>query len=253
MTIRRLALASALALLPTAALAGSAATVSADYTNYDFYGAGFSANSWGGDASGAMDLSGSWRIEGDADYHHASTSGFDFNHWGFSGNAFWQGNMGRAGLSLGYNSSDGAGFNIHGFNYGVAGEYWASPAVTIAVKGGGLTGTSGVDGYYAGLKGTAYFAQNFSLSGSIDYTHLNAVHETDLRVEGEWLVSQTAPVSVFAGYQNGDFTGGLSDVNVWFVGLRLYCNDPPGGTLVDRQRSGTLGWAGSISPVALRF
>ncbi|MBI3678420.1 MAG: hypothetical protein HY243_17555 [Proteobacteria bacterium] len=258
MNSRRLGLAAAFALLPTtlvsgAALAG-AATFSANYANLDFYGAGFNANSWGGAGAGTLDLGSSWKVEGDAAYDHLTTSGVSFNHWNVSASAFWQGDMGRAGLQLGYNSGDGAGLNLHGLNYGVVGEWWANSNITLAAKGGGLNGSSGIDGYYLGLQGKAYLGANFALSTSADFTSFKFGHETDLTVQGEWLVSQTTPISVYAGYSNSDFpSGGPGDVNVWFVGLRLYCNDPGGTSLVDRQRSGTLGWAGAISPVALRF
>lgn len=245
---------AALVLMPAAAsAAGMAGTVSLDYENMDFYGGGFSANSWGGAAAGVVNLGGAWNIEADGSYHHASASGLDANAWNLSGSVFWQDNKGRIGVQVGYNTGEGVGPSVHGFNYGLAGEWFALPNLSIAVKGGGLTGSSGVSGYYAGLQGRAYIIPNLMLSAAIDYTRFSAFHETDYKLEAEYLVSQSTPVSVFAGYSNSDFEGAGTDVDIWMIGIRLYCNDPAGGTLVDRQRSGTLGWAGSISPVALRF
>lgn len=244
---------AALALVPaTASAAGMAGTVSLDYENMDFYGGGFSANSWGGAAAGVVNVGGAWNIEADGSYHHASASGLDANNWSITGTAFWMDNKGRIGVQAGYDAGEGIA-TVHAFNYGVVGEWFALPNLSIAVKGGGLTGSSGVNGYYAGLQGKAYIIPNLVFSAAIDYSRFSAFHETDYKLEGEWLVSQSTPISVFAGYSNSDFQGAGTDVDIWMIGVRLYCNDPPGTSLVDRQRSGTLGWAGAISPVALRF
>ena len=51
-------------------------------------------------------------------------------------------------------------------------------------------------------------------------------------------------MSVYGGYQHVDagFLGGNEDI--FFVGAKLYLNGSGGGTLVDRQRNGSLGYIG---------
>ncbi len=47
---------------------------------------------------------------------------------------------------------------------------------------------------------------------------------------------------IFGGYSHVDMSGSSAASDAFFVGIKLYLNDPGGGTLVDRQRSGNLGY-----------
>jgi hypothetical protein len=69
-------------------------------------------------------------------------------------------------------------------------------------------------------------------------------------METEYLFSERLPVSIFAGYTLASPSGvGSTDVNLFFVGLKIYADERTSRTLVDRQRNGTLGWLSSFGTV----
>ena len=59
-------------------------------------------------------------------------------------------------------------------------------------------------------------------------------------IGGEWLVSETTPISLSAGYTNVDLPHGAPSLNVFTLGVKFYAG---GGamSLVDRHRNGALG------------
>jgi len=69
-------------------------------------------------------------------------------------------------------------------------------------------------------------------------------HATTETAKLEWMFSNSMPLSVYGGYEHADAgSGGLGlGGNAFFVGLKFYFNNPTGGSLVDRQRSGSLGY-----------
>jgi hypothetical protein len=101
---------------------------------------------------------------------------------------------------------------------------------------------------------TGYLFPDFALTGGIGYTHLNRIGaETDLTVQGEYLLSQETPFAVFAGYTYSDLSDGGGSVSTFLVGLRFYFNTDGFSSLKERQRSGTVGTIGGFGPVGLRF
>ncbi|MBI3678353.1 MAG: hypothetical protein HY243_17215 [Proteobacteria bacterium] len=242
---------SALALSAVPALASNfSGTLSGDYANVS--GLGSSANIWGVSGSGVFDVASNWAIGLDAGYHNFNGSGFNTNLWNVSGNAFYRAANGRIGAVLGYDSTDNGIFgSFHTTNYGGGGEWFASNMFTLAAKGGGFSGGFGLNGYYAGGAVTVYAMPDLGFSASYDYTSFgHGLHEDDWSVQGEWLVSEATPISVYGGYQGSTINlFGSTTANTWFVGLRLYTNGDGSMTLVDRQRNGTLGWTGSFSPL----
>ncbi|MBI3678352.1 MAG: hypothetical protein HY243_17210 [Proteobacteria bacterium] len=228
--------------------------VSGDYANLNT--GGFNANMWGATGSGVFDVDSDWNVGLDAAYHNLNASGVSVNSWTIDGNAFYHAAQGRAGVVVGYNSSDTGGFgNFHVTNYGVAGDWFAGKMWTLSAKAGAFNGSFSLKGYYVGAAATAYVMPDLGLSVAYDYTHFNhGLNENDWTLQGEWLVSEATPISVYGGYQGTTIHGfGSTSFNTWFVGLRWYCNGDGSTTLVDRQRNGTLGWSGSFSPLITKL
>ncbi|HTQ14953.1 MAG TPA: hypothetical protein VMH86_13845 [Rhizomicrobium sp.] len=223
---------------------------SGDYSHLDANGGG-SANSWGASGSGAFGLGGDWAGEIDGGYHNLNGSGTNVDLWDVDGSVMWRTMQGRAGLVVGYDDASGGGVSINATNYGAFGEWYASPHFTVGAKGGWFNANHGVDGDYVGAAVTGYIMPNLSLSGGYDYTHLNHFgNENDWSVTGEWMFSQTMPVSVYAGYTNTKISGGGPTIDTWTVGIKLY-TDPMPGSMEDRQRSGAATWGTSWRPLAL--
>jgi len=257
MSIRNLILGGACALALSAvasgaALAGFAGTISGDYGNLHASGGG-SADSWGGNVQGMFGVGPGWSVEVDGGYHNISASGLNLDNWTVSGDAIWTGTKGRLAAQVGYDDTSGAG-SLHATNYGLVGEWWAQPSFTVSGKGGAFSGSGGGDGYYLGGALTGYIHDNFALSGGIDYTHLNhAGNETDYTAQGEWLISETTPISVFGGYTYSDISGFGGHIDTWFVGLRFYTDGPGPMTLNDRQHQGALLPTDNFGPTILKF
>jgi hypothetical protein len=228
------------ALTAAPAMADFSGTVAGSYANLDLGGPG-STDVWGGTAAATATFGGNWGVEGDLDYHNISGAG-SADLWAFGGNVFWRGMNTRIAGSVMYHDVPGG----NATNYGVGAEWFAGDQFTIAVKGGGLSG-SGSDGGYVGGNVKWYAMPNLALSGTVDYADQGGSLTTE-KLQAEWLISESTPISIYGGYQHVDLAG-PGDGNVFFVGIKLYAN-AGGGALVDRQRNGSLGYIAE-SPVFL--
>ncbi len=234
-------------------MTGFSGLLSGDYANVSANHGG-NADVWGVSGSGAFGLGENFVGEVDTGYQSFSGHG-SVSDWTVDGSVFWRASNGRIGLVVGYNSVSGGGFSANATNYGVFGEWFATPAITLGLKGGGFSGNHGGDGSYVAGAITGYVMPDLSFSGGIDYTNVNHfTNETDWSIRAEYLFSEKTPISVWAGYVNSHFSGGLPSANTWIVGLTLYCNGPDTGTaLVDRQRGGPAKWGTSFSPLAFSY
>ena len=214
--------------VPVAANAAVSANLSGSYANFTSGG----GDLWNVDGAIADTFGSNWGAEVNGGYHNESGHGAG----NFGGALFWQCPNFRAAASGNYLSIGSA----HISNYGVGGEWFASPQWTLAVRGGGVSANGGASGGYVGGDAKFYFMPNIAVDGGVDYFSIGGAHITTENVRAEWLVSQTTPVSIFGGYTHIDVSGGTQDAFV--IGLKLYLNDPAGGTLVDRQRGGNLGY-----------
>jgi len=257
-----LASAGALALcaaLSTSAMAEVAGTLSGSYagdTNGD------SGDLWSIDGSLTGLFAPSWGAEVTAGYHNLSdgstgisSSSDNLDIWNVGGSLFWNNVQGRLAATVNYYSASVGPIDLNTTSYGIGGEFYAAPNLTFAVKGGGQTesasalGVSGDDtGGYAGGMAQWYVMPNLSLSGAVDYTGIAGEHTWAETFKGEWLFSETLPVSIYGGYEHAEatvngFGGGTSTSgDLFFVGVKLYMNGSGDGTLVDRQRNGSLGY-----------
>jgi len=257
MVLRSIILASvaAVALAAPASAAGFDGVLSGDYAHLDANGGGGSANSWGVSGGGFFGFAPDWGAQVDGGYHHVDGSGLSVNDWNVDGSIQWRGMWGRVGGVIGYNSNDaGGGGSIDVTNYGGFVDWYASHSITVAVKAGGFNANHGVDGDYAGAQLTGYATPDLALSVSYDYTHLqHAGNENDWGLQAEWLVSETTPVSIYAGYTNSKIGGGGPTINVWGGGVKFYMDQPGPVTLVDRQRSGAETYGAGFGPTILKF
>jgi hypothetical protein len=231
-------------------LDGFSGMLQGDYANINSSRGGPDANVYGVSGSGLFPLGWSGlNFQGDVGYHDYVTSGQNVDNFNFAGDLFWRMPQGLVGGTVGYDTLNHPDTDIT--HYGGFGEYYTGP-ITFAAKGGGFSGDD--HGYYLGGKVQGYATPDFALSGSVDYYKFNRFsnfHETDYTAQGEWLVSETMPVSVIGGYTYSDLPAGHT--STVFAGLRFYINPVQGDTLVDRQRNGSLDWSKSFSPTDIAF
>jgi hypothetical protein len=227
------------------------------YSNYDFNQGAGSTDDWHINGGAMFGLAQNWAAQVDAGYNDASGSGADSNAWTVNGAAFWRSNAGRLGATVGYTSLDTKTAplgTIHTTHYGAFGDWYATRAITFSVKGGAFNASHDSDGDYLGAALTGYIMPDLALTGSYDYTHIKHItNENDLSIQAEWLVSHSVPVSIYGGYTHSSFsgTGGLK-ANVWFAGLRFYC-DPVDGSLVEHQRGGAEIYGAHFGPAGLHL
>jgi len=228
----RLTLAAALmaTAVPMAAHAAVSANLSGSYANFSNGG----GDVWNIDGALSDTFSMNWGAEVNGGYHNASGN----SGGNFGGALFWQAPNFRVAASGNYLNF--GGFNLS--NYGVGGEWFASSQFTVALRGGGVSGNGGTSGGYAGADLKFYIMPNLALNGGVDYIGISGGNITSEDIKAEWLVSQSTPVSIFGGYTHVDISGGGGSQDAFMVGLKIYTNDPAGGTLVDRQRDGNLGY-----------
>ena len=222
LSLAALLLASA---MPVAANAAVSANLSTSYTNVS----GSGGDIWNID--GALgDSFGNWGAEVTGGYHSSG---------GSSGNAggaiYYAGTSYRIAISGNYLDLGG----LHLANYGVGGEWYASSQFTVALRGGGVSGSGSSSGGYGGGDVKFYVTPDLALSAGGDYIDISGTGISSEDIRAEWLISQSFPVSVFGGYSHVDAG---SSADVFFVGVKIYLNEPGGGALVDRQRGGNLGY-----------
>ncbi len=160
----------------------------------------------GGDiwnVDGALgDSFGNWGAEVTGGYHSSG---------GSSGNAggaiYYAGTSYRLAVSGNYLDLGG----LHLANYGVGGEWFASQQFTVALRGGGVSGSGGTSGGYGGGDVKFYVMPNLALSAGGDYIDLSGVGISSEDIRAEWLISQNFPVSIFGGYSHVE-AGSSGDV-----------------------------------------
>ena len=214
---------------------------------------GLTANDWSANAAIGVSLSDlGLNFQGNAGYANVSADSVSQNDLNGGLAAFWRNDEFRMGASGAYSAFNfGNSETKHLINYGGFGE-WFPGIFTLGAKVGGFTGSDGAGGLYLGGETAAYPLPNLALSATVDYADFNAsggFHDVDVSPQVEWLFSEEIPVSVYAGYTYVAISN-LPSGNIFFVGLRLYTNGNGATTLMDRQRTGTVGWGASFSPLS---
>jgi hypothetical protein len=252
-----LALATCIA-SPAFATDGFNGLLGVDYSHLSVNHGGGDANNYGGNLTGMFDLGSQFAVQADGGYHHVELShgGGNSNDWNGGGTAFWTGDLGRAGATVSYNSTDGngAGNDGHATNYGAFGNWYALPSITFGVKGGGFSGSSDTKGEYAGAALTGYVTPDFSLQGGYDYTHLQHFgNENDWSARAEYLFSEQTPIAVYAGYTNSKLSDGGPTINVVSIGLTYFFDSTGPESLEAHDRTGAERWGNSFGPTLLKF
>jgi hypothetical protein len=222
---------------------GFAGTLSAQYGQWST--SGFTADQWGINGQAAFGLAPQFGAEIDAGYSNLSNHG-TLDTWAIGGHAFWAPDMGRLGATVQYQSTSGGGADIHLTNYGAFGEYYASNMFTLGLNAGGYSASAGFggfggssDGGYVGGGVIGYVLPDLSLTGTINYLGASGSNLTSFGIQGEWLFSESLPISGYIGYTYTDISNGGGHVDQWFIGFKYY-TDGNGSTLVEKQRNGAL-------------
>jgi hypothetical protein len=220
---------------PSATVNGGFASVKSDSQSVD---------SWNVAGAVLAPLGGSgMNLQVDGAYNSLAGSGINGQVTNLSATAFAAGGPGRVGATVGDNLFHGLGIADR-TNFGGFGEFWVSPQVTLAAKGGGVSG-GGVTAYYAGGEAVFYPAANIAFSGSVDYLHQTDAHVTVSTAQLEWLPGRRWPASIYGGYSSVDFDGVHQDL--WMIGLRFQFGAGAGTSLVERQRAGPAQWAAAAT------
>ena len=162
------------------------------------------------------------------------------------GSLVWSDPQFRLAGSVRYNRLTGLGASADTTEIGAGGEWYFSDQLTASVLGGANTGL--LHGGYIGGGAKFYVMPDLAIDGFVAYNDLahsgfGALNETDYGAHAEWLPWEEIPVSLNANYTHVHEAGAAfssADTDTWWVGLKLYLNESPATTLVDRQRTGTL-------------
>jgi len=208
----------------------------------------------------AMPLSDSGiNLQGDVGFDRLSDSVGANTVLNLGATGFWAADMFRVGATVNfadvrYGTNSGS---LNFVNYGAFGEFFLD-SFTFGAKGGGFSGSHNFSGAYAGGEVLGYAMPDLAFSGMVDYAKMDIspldIKETDLTAQGEWLVSERVPLSIYGGYTHTSFAGiGIDNANTIFVGVRFYFNPRGTETLEDRQRKGSVGWGAAFQPLGAHF
>lgn len=219
-------------------------TIGADYAQYLNSG---TPNGYGFDATaqvlfGDVGIADQLGIEAIGGYHELESANTDF--WNLGGAIFAGSKDGRIAGSYLYHEvgSDVFGYfgvsSVHFNTFGAGGEWFVTPKITLAVRGGAVDAT-GAGGGYAGLQGTYYPLTDLALSAGVDYWSAG-VNVTSMRFQVEYLPDPTIPLAPYVSFEHENISGAGADIV--FIGFKIYLNGDDSASLVDRQRSATNGY-----------
>lgn len=230
------------------------AVLGADYSYVGLNDHLGNANLYGAELGGIVPLAPSspFSVQVTGAYHHLDSNGLDGNDWNVGGTFAWSQPWGRLGANLGYTNDAFAGVGGEITNYGVYGEYFAD-RFTVGARGGGATGsahafglsTGSSTGGYVGGEAIGYVTPNLAARATVGYVGIDSVHQWTAGVHGEYLFSETTPISGWIGYDFASIgADGFSvEGNTFSVGLKYYFGG--GGALQHRQRTGVDDWGPS--------
>jgi hypothetical protein len=172
--------------------------------------------------------------------------------WSYGGDIYWRDYAGSFGINANSSTaSDLSALSIKATpysysvqTYGLFGQWFAEPYLTLEMKGGRFQGR--VEGLYGDGGVVLYPYHDMALSLTADYANAQQVRKVvrDAVFTVEYLPVHDVPVSLYLGYDFA-FENQLSheQVSVLLVGLKAYLGGGGrGGTLVDYQRNGATNW-----------
>jgi hypothetical protein len=233
------------------AMADPSATLGGGYADSNIHGLG-DLHDWNINGSLAAPVAPAWTLQADGSYDNLTGSGAGTIHLtNVNGSAYWSAAKGRIGVSLGYSDfGTNHSSSVNWASYSAFGLYYPTDQITLGLRAGGVSG-SGISGSYVGGRATAYATPNLALNADID--SINALHRTITHygVGGEYLFSETVPISLTLGYSRANLSSASIHIDKYMVGLKIYFGGKA-ASLVDRQRSGVETWGTKpVSPVSL--
>ena len=158
--------------------------------------------------------------------------------------------LGTRRVNVGYTNASLLGASASVTNYGAYVEGYGDQ-YTVGARGGGATisanalgvGSGSQTGGYAGGEAIGYLMPDFAVRATVGYVGFSVGNQWTAGVHGEYLFSETVPISGWVGYDYASLgSGGLGSVqgNVFSVGLKYYLGGS--GSLVHRQRTGEDDW-----------
>jgi hypothetical protein len=260
MRIRVLAAASAALLTILACNASSAAptaddtivpqaVVGGDYSHVWLNQGLGGADVYGGQVGGIVPFTPDFSGQVVGGYHRIDSNGFGADDWNVAGDVAWALPTGRIGVNVGYVTSGLAGIDANVTNYGVYGEYYAAPQVTLGLRGGGVTGSINAPGVggsrtggYVGGEAIGYVTPDFAARATVGYVGISSGHQWTAGIHGEYLFSEKTPISGWVGYDYSTIgANGFSiSGNTLSIGLKYYLGG--GGSLERHQRTGEDDW-----------
>jgi len=215
-------------LLATAAYAGMDVSGNLRLQYDNLSASHFNSNIWSGGGSINLPFGTGFNVQGDAAYANANND-IDASAWNFGGEAFWRGAIGDLGASIQHTSisPNGGGSDLTLTSYGAFGDWFAGDRFTVSANGGWFNGSHSVDGNYFGGGLKFYPIPNLSVSGTALRVHISqAGNATNWGLGGEWQVSDTTPLSLYAAYSSTDFSGASSNLNTWTLGVKWRFGEP---------------------------
>ena len=200
--------------------------------------------SFGGSANYATDIPG-YNFQFNAGDQHTTVTPVTIDAVQVRGDAFWRGDMGTFGGSFAYHNVSASAFGVGGSadleSYGAFSEWYTAPNLTLALSGGGTSGS--VHAGYVSVGAQYYFNNNFSTAIQYDYMRATTDSHTVTFV-GEYMPFESFPVSF--GLQYSYSEGGGSSSSVFGFGLRYRFGAVGGSSMSDWDRKGPIEWNGAF-------
>jgi hypothetical protein len=246
--------------------------VDASYQYDQLDGSGGSSNIngnlWNVNGAVVAPIANNWFLQANAAYNGASISHANINQGYGAVTGGWVDGWGRVGATVSYSQlrvdAGGAGLTFDSWTYGGFADIYATPGLTLSLRGGAVSGDLSAGGssidyssaWYIGAQGKAYPTPDVAVHADVDYASVNisnaSIHATGIGIGGEWRVSPQWPLTLTADYnyssaQLSNFITGSVTQNAIGVGVKYYFGGAQTTTLIDHQRAGPEEW--SASPV----
>ncbi|GAA0543395.1 hypothetical protein FHS83_000380 [Rhizomicrobium palustre] len=235
---------------------GFSGTVTGGYNYSDVKGASNHAYDFGGAANYAfpdLNMYGArLNVQGYADYSENRSKSIPVDTWASGGALTLRDYNYALGFAGGYNSSRALGVNAGYGNYGLIGEFYAMPDLTLRLRGGGISGNVGPlggDGGYYGGGASYYVTPNLALNADASYSTVSSLHWSNFEIGPEYLISNELPVSVSAAYTQSNINALGRSLNSSGFMVRLAWHLGEGNSLVEYDRNGPLNLRNPQLPV----
>jgi|GEM_PF-1094764 len=221
---------------------GFSGTITGGYNYSDVKGAPNNAFDFGGAANYAIPDT-HLNVQGLVDYSETKSHSTPVDTWTSGGAVTWRDANYAVGFAGGYNSSRLLGISAGYGNYGLVGEYYAAPDLTLRLRGGGISGSfgplSGDGGYYGG-GATYYVTPNLSLTADGAYNTISGLHWATFEVGPEYKPFDALPVSISASYTHDNINTYGRSLSSDGLMVRLAWHFGEGNSLVEFDRNGPL-------------